>query len=205
MGKSYLGRHVLAAEFGLVHQPVDRLYQQALVAAGLAAPRDIASLESKRARRWARDRRWPSEAARVDFFDSYRDQVQELIRLGQERRCPVVLEGGTLGRREEASIVLACLAEAHGEAARAVRATVVLSYEAWLRNRISRLSAAGVESVRIAQVSQQLYENRVQDAEPELMEGVEDHRVGSVDEVRELVREIRRSFTVDPDEQPRLP
>lgn len=198
MGKTYLSREVLAYEFGLVHRLVDRVYQRALIEADMATPTPTGAVENRRARKLARERRWPDDGARAVFFASYRKQVRKLLRDGREQASPVVLEGGTLRLREEASLALSCLVGLHGQASRAIRVTVVLTYEEWLRNRVNRASSAGVETIEVARITPEVYENKIREAEPEPLEGIEDHRIGSADELRKLAEAIR-SQTVSAD------
>ncbi len=204
MGKSYLARTVLKAEYGVMYRQIDNLYTNAVIAAGMvrAEPHtlDEADPVERRvqraeelhdARRRARDRRWPDDETKDAFFAAYRQQIEDALREGHESGVLVAFEGGTLRHDLEAGMVAS---EAHkilGERVRVVRATVVVSYGRWLVNRIQRMANSGREQIPLRVLTQDAYKRAVKGARPRVATAdVEDFRVKSAATVRQLMADL---------------
>lgn len=203
MGKSYTAKQILA-EFGSVVGKVDDLYTVAVREAGMVAPPDgdvegsprarlgkdarrrEARKREKDARRRARDRQWADETSKKLFFASLERQFRDLMAATSAANRVVVLEGGSLRREDELSLILNCAAQVFGRSACIRRATVEAPYEIWLRNRVHRMLLANMETVRLTILSREAYESEVKAARPKPTKLIEDFTLGSPEEVRRL-------------------
>jgi transcriptional regulator with XRE-family HTH domain len=141
-------------------------------------------------RRFARDRRWPSAEIEHAFFKAFENEISELLRNARNDGVPVVLEGGTLRRRDEAEIALRAAASVFEGRARLVRLSVRVPYEQWLRNRVNRMHRSKVETVKLQKLSPEAYEREVKQAEPEPDDRIAEFSAGSVDDVRALMTKL---------------
>ena len=190
MGKSFMAHRLFGDEHSAVVVRIDHTYNRAVFAAGMSHTPELRSESARTARRYARDRRWPSEEGRKSFFRAYRREVTRALKRGSRGEVTVVLDGGTLSRRDEVKLILRCVGRVNGNGARVVRAHVRLPYEVWLRNRVARMTRSGVEDVRLAVLLEEAYEREVRKSAPGPVRGVEDRTIASYEEMRAFAQEL---------------
>lgn len=196
MGKSYVAKAVLSPIYGAVYRKIDEIYSTAVTEAGMvtsgtdANPAGGRRMTVKDARRYARDRKWPSPEARVAFFRSFERQVREALAEGLARRALVVLEGGSLRHEDETEAVVRCVREVCGPMSRIVRATVVVPYPRWLQNRVNRMVTSKVETAKVGSLSLEAYEREVKQAQPKPSRLVPDRTLGSTEDIIAMMTEL---------------
>jgi len=198
MGKSFFAKTVLSSEYGAVYRQVDNIYTAAvndakMVLAGAGVSDDDKRNSERDARRRARDRSWPSDEAKSNFFASFKKQIRKVCREGYRNKAAIVIEGGTLRKKEEVEIVARCAREVHGPDARLIRITVEAPYERWLQNRVHRMLKSGVETTALKKLSLETYTTEAKAATPKPHRDVIDRKVHNVDEVHRLMAELDRA------------
>lgn len=204
MGKSFFAKTVLSTEYGAVYRQVDNIYTIAvndakMVAAGadgVAASEAETRRAERDARRRARDRSWPSDAVKSSFFASFKKQIRKVCREGFEQKAAIVIEGGSLRKKEEVEIVARCAREVHGPDARLIRITVEAPYERWLQNRVNRMLKSGVDLTPLKKLSLDTYTTEAKAATPKPHRDVLDRKVHNVDEVHHMMAELDRAGNV---------
>lgn len=196
MGKSFFAKTVLSSEYGTVYRQVDKIYTIAvreadMVAVGTAAAShaDIRAAE-RNARRRARDRKWLSEEAKSLFFASFKKHVRQVCREGFDAKCAVVIEGGSLRKKDEVKLIVASARAIHGPEVRVVRITVEVPYDRWLQNRVNRMFKAKVESVALKALSTDNYAAEASAARPDPHPDVLDCVIRNVEDVHHLMAEL---------------
>ena len=203
MGKSFFAKTVLSSEYGAVYRQVDNIYTAAvndakMVLAG-AKGADASDKEKRNAerdaRRRARDRNWPSDEAKSNFFASFKKQIRKACHEGYRNKAAIVIEGGTLRKKEEVEIVARCAREVHGPDARLIRITVEAPDDRWLQNRVHRMLKSGVETAALKKLSLETYTAEAKAATPKPHSDVIDRKVHNVDEVHHLMAELDNTNT----------
>ena len=199
MGKSFFAKTVLATEYNAVYRQIDNVYTAAVNDARMVGPSGSEELadEEKRnaerdARRRARDRNWPSDTVKADFFASYKKQIRQACREAFAKKAPMVLEGGSLRNKEEVEIAARYAREIYGADARVIRITVEVPYDRWLQNRVNRMLRSGVKTTQLSKLSLETYTAEAKAATPKPNREVVDHKVHDVDEVRRLMSDLDR-------------
>lgn len=198
MGKSFFAKTVLSSEYGAVYRQVDNIYtaavndaQMVFASAERAAPSDDDKRRAERdARRRARDRNWPNDTVKSNFFASFKKQIRKVCREGFKNKAAIVIEGGSLRKKEEVEIIARCAREVHGPNAHLIRITVEVPYERWLQNRVNRMLKSGVESTLLKKLSLDTYTAEAKAATPKQHRDVVDHKIHNVDEVHQLMAEL---------------
>lgn len=196
MGKSFFSKTVLSSEYGAVYRQVDNIYttavnaaQMVLVGKGADATEAEKRQAERDARRRARDRKWPSEEAKSNFFASFKKQIRKVCLEGYQNKAAIVIEGGSLRRKEEVEIVARCARDVYGSNARLIRITVEAPYDRWLQNRVHRMLKSGVETTALKKLSLETYATEAKAATPKPHRDVIDRKVHNVDEVHRLMSE----------------
>lgn len=203
MGKSFFAKTVLSSEYGAAYRQVDNIYTTAVNdakmvfagAEGAAASDDHKRRAERDARRRARDRNWPSDTAKSGFFASFKKQIRKVCREGFKNKAAIVIEGGSLRKKEEVEIIARCAREIHGPDARLIRITVEAPYDRWLQNRVHRMLKSGVETTSLKKLSLETYTTEAKAATPKPHRDVIDRKVHNVDEVHHLMAELNRART----------
>lgn len=195
MGKSFFAKTVLSSEYGTVYRQVDKIYTIAVRDADMVAFGAAASDADKRnaernARRRARDRKWPTEETKALFFASFKKHVRQVCREGLDARSAIVIEGGSLRRRDEVKLIVRSARAIHGPEVRLVRITVEVPYDRWLQNRVNRMLKAGVESVALKSLSSDSYSAEATASRPNPHPDVLDCVIRNVDDVHHLMAEL---------------
>lgn len=201
MGKSFFAKTVLSTEYGAVYRQVDNIYTIAvndakMVVAGAdgiaASDADIRRAE-RDARRLARDRSWPSQAVKSSFFTSFKNQIRKVCREGFRQKTAIVIEGGSLRKKEEVEIIARLAREVHGPDVRLIRITVEAPYERWLQNRVNRMLKSGVDLTPLSKLSLDTYTAEANAANPKPHRDVLDRKVQNVDDVHRMMAELDRA------------
>lgn len=196
MGKSFFAKTVLSTDYGAVYRQVDNIYTIAVndakmvVADGVAISEAETRRAERDARRRARDRSWPNDAVKAGFFASFKKQIRKVCREGYEQKAAIVIEGGSLRKKEEVEIIARCAREVFGPDARLVRITVEAPYERWLQNRVNRMLKSGVELTPLKKLSADTYATEAKAATPKPHRDVLDRKVHNIDEVHHIMAEL---------------
>lgn len=201
MGKSFFAKTVLSAEYGAVYRQVDNIYTAAVNDArmvlgdtAVADGSDAAKRQSERdARRRARDRKWPDDETKSRFFASFKKQIRKVCREGYENNIAVVIEGGTLRKKEEVELVARCAREVLGPDARLIRITIEVPYDRWLQNRVQRMLKSGVETTFLKKLSPDTYAAEVRAATPKPHRDVIDQKVRTLEDLHGLMARLARA------------
>lgn len=201
MGKSFFAKTVLSTEYGAVYRQVDNIYTAAVNDAkmvigdiAVADVSDSAKRHAERdARRRARDRKWPNEEAKSRFFASFKKQIRKVCREGHQNNTAVVIEGGTLRKKEEVELVARCARDVHGPDARLIRVTVEVPYDRWLQNRVHRMLKSGVETTFLKKLSPDTYAAEAKAATPKPHRDVIDHKVRNLEDLHSLMAQLSQA------------
>lgn len=194
MGKSYFAKTLLGPEYGACFLRLDRIYTKAVTEAGMlnAAKFNEVKDQQREARRLARDREWPRPAAKDAFFKAYERRVRAMFEKAKDEKAPLVLEGGSLTKDDEIAVVVRCADGVFGKAARIARVTVQVPYERWLQNRVARMAKTKLETARVRALTEDTYKREAANAVPPPHARIDDHIVGSPDDLRRLMETLSR-------------
>jgi len=194
MGKSHFVSAIFKPQYSAVCLRIDDVYTRAVTRAKMlkSSKAETKHAQQRDARRYARDRKWPSPQIKDAFFASYEAQVRKALQQARDARVPMVLEGGTLMKEDEVAIVAKCADDIFGKQARLVRVAVRVPYKRWLQNRVMRMEAAGLEDAPLRKLTNQAYRAEVKRAIPKPHDRLTDHVVKSPDEMRTLMSKLDR-------------
>lgn len=176
-GKSYATERILAIDYQVTTERMDRLYAAALAAAGVEKPAGGYGI-ARWARSFHRGSADPDTAER--FYAALSGLVEERVREAKAWRSALVIEGYALGFAKETALVRDAARAVVGEDFEIARVHLVPAPDEWRRNRAARLRRKGKE------IGARALGKSCERTAPEPVAGASDYEAADAEGVRAL-------------------